>query len=420
VHHFEHRGGVLHAEEVPVPKIAADVGTPFYCYSTATLTRHYRVFDEAFSGLDRMICYSLKANSNQAVVATLARLGAGADVVSEGELRRALAAGIAPDKIVFSGVGKTERELVFALETNILCFNVESEPELELLSDLASSRDATANVSIRINPDIDAKTHAKISTGRKENKFGVPFTRARKVYARATKLPGIRVAGIDTHIGSQLTDLAPFDNAFRLISELVVELRADGHAIEHVDFGGGLGIPYRDDQAVPPLPSAYAETVKKHMNKIGCRVIFEPGRLIVGNAGILVTQVIYLKEGGDRTFIVVDAAMNDLIRPTLYDAYHRIGPVKETHAPEITCDIVGPVCESGDFLAQERLFPRPNAGDLLAIYSAGAYGAVQSGTYNSRLLIPEVLVNGEDFAIVRPRPTYDELIGLDRLPGWLA
>jgi diaminopimelate decarboxylase len=420
VHHFAHRRGVLYAEDVPVPRIAAGIGTPFYCYSTATLTRHYRVFDEAFSGLDRLICYSLKANSNQAVVATLARLGAGADVVSEGELRRALAAGIPPEKIVFSGVGKTAREIAFGLDSNIHCFNVESEPELELLSSLAASKGKTANVSIRINPNVDAMTHAKISTGRKENKFGVPFTHAREVYARATKLPGIRVVGIDAHIGSQLTDLQPFDNAFRLISELVVELRADGHTIEHVDLGGGLGIPYRDDQAAPPLPSAYAETVRKHMNKIGCRVIFEPGRLIVGNAGILVTEVLYVKEGGDRTFVIVDAAMNDLVRPTLYDAYHRIGPVKETSAPEITCDIVGPICESGDFFAHERPLPRPEASDLLAIYSAGAYGAVQSGTYNSRLLVPEVLVNGADFVAVRPRTTYDELLALDRLPDWLS
>ena len=419
MHHFAYRGGVLHAEDVPVPKIADAIGTPFYCYSTATLSRHYRVFDEAFAGLDHLICYSLKANSNQAVVATLARLGAGADVVSEGELRRALAAGIPPEKIVFSGVGKTARELAFGLESHIHCFNVESEPELELLSGIAASCGATANVSIRINPDVDAKTHAKISTGRKENKFGVPFSRAREVYARAAKLRGIRVVGIDTHIGSQLTDLAPFDNAFRLISELVVELRADGHTIEHVDLGGGLGIPYRDDQAAPPLPSAYAETVRKHMNKIGCRVIFEPGRLIVGNAGILVTEVLYVKEGGDRTFVIVDAAMNDLVRPTLYDAYHRIGPVKETNAAEISCDIAGPICESGDFFARERSLPRPEAGDLLAIYSAGAYGAVQSGTYNSRLLVPEVMVADDRFAVVRPRQTYDELIALDRIPEWL-
>jgi diaminopimelate decarboxylase len=420
VHHFAHRGGVLHAEDVPVPKIAAEVGTPFYCYSTATLERHYRVFDEAFSGLDHSVCYSLKANSNQAVVATLARLGAGADVVSEGELRRALAAGVPPEKIVFSGVGKTARELVFALETGILSFNVESEEELTLLSQLASERGLAAPVSLRINPNVDALTHEKISTGRKENKFGVPFTRARAVFARAASLPGIRAVGVDTHIGSQLTELEPFDNAFALLSELVMELREDGHAIEHVDLGGGLGIPYRDDAAAPPLPAAYADIVKKHMNKIGCRVIFEPGRLIAGNAGILVTEVTYVKEGGDRTFVIVDAAMNDLIRPTLYDAYHRIGPVRQSDAPEIVCDVVGPVCETGDFFARGRTLPRPEAGDLLAIYSAGAYGAVQAGTYNSRLLVPEVLVKDGAFAVVRPRQSYEELIGLDRVPEWLG
>ena len=420
MHHFAHRDGVLHAEGVSVPVIAAAIGTPFYCYSTATLTRHYRVFDEAFAGLDHMIAYALKANSNQAVVATLARLGAGADVVSEGELRRALAAGVTPDKIFFSGVGKTARELVFALQTGIRCFNVESEQELERLSALAAERGVEAPVSLRVNPDVDARTHEKISTGRKENKFGIPYGRARDVYRLAAALPAIRVAGVDLHIGSQITELAPFDNAFALLADLVLELRADGHAIGHVDLGGGLGIPYRDDEAAPPLPSAYADIVKKHMNKIGCEVVFEPGRLIVGNAGILVTEVVYVKEGSDRTFIIVDAAMNDLIRPTLYDAWHRIGPVRESAAPDIVADIVGPVCETGDFLARGRKLPRPEPGDLLAVYSAGAYGAVQSGTYNSRLLVPEVLVDGARFAVVRPRPTYEELIGLDRLPGWLA
>ena len=403
-----------------MPAIAAAVGTPFYCYSTATLTRHYRVFDDAFAGLDHMIAYAMKANSNQAVIATLARLGAGADVVSEGELRRALAAGIPPSKIVFSGVGKTAREMAFALDAGIHCFNVESEPELERLSEVAASRGAVAPVSLRINPDVDAGTHEKISTGRKEDKFGIPFGRAREIYHRAASLPDIRVAGIDMHIGSQITDLRPFDNAFGLLSELVVELRADGHAIDHVDLGGGLGIPYRDDLAAPPLPTAYADVVTKHMNKIGCRVIFEPGRLIAGNAGILVTEVIYVKEGEGRNFVIVDAGMNDLVRPTLYDAYHRIGPVRETNAPEIVCDVVGPVCETGDFLARGRSLPRPEPGDLLAVYSAGAYGAVQAGTYNSRLLVPEVLVNGGDFAVVRRRPTYGEMIGLDRLPDWLA
>ena len=403
-----------------MPAIAAAVGTPFYCYSAATLTRHYRVFEEAFSGLDHLICYAMKANSNQAVLATLAHLGAGADVVSEGELRRALAAGIAPDKILFSGVGKTAREMDFALAAGIACFNVESEPELASLSEIAEARGMRAPVSLRINPDVDAGTHEKISTGRKENKFGIPFGRARSVYAEAAARPGIRIAGIDMHIGSQITDLRPFDNAFALLSELVVELRADGHAIEHVDLGGGLGIPYRDDEAAPPLPAAYGDIVRKHMNKIGCRVIFEPGRLIAGNAGILVTEVIYVKEGAARNFVVVDAAMNDLIRPTLYDAWHRIGPVRETRADEILCDVVGPVCETGDFLARGRSLPRPQPGDLLAVYSAGAYGAVQAGTYNSRLLVPEVMVSGDRFAVVRPRQTYEDLIGLDRLPDWLS
>ncbi len=420
MHHFAHRNGVLHAEDVPVDALADAVGTPFYCYSTATLTRHYRVFTEAFAGIPHLICYAMKANSNQAVVATLARLGAGADVVSEGEMRRALAAGIPPDRIVFSGVGKTDRELAFGLDVGIRCFNVESEPELLHLSRIASERGLRAPVSLRINPDVDALTHEKISTGRKENKFGIPFDRARAVYGEAASLPGIRVAGIDMHIGSQITALAPFDNAFAVLAELVIALRADGHAIEHVDLGGGLGIPYRDDQAAPPLPTAYAEIVRKHMNAIGCTVLFEPGRLIAGNAGILVIRVIYVKEGQDRTFVIVDAAMTDLIRPTLYDAYHRIGPVVASDAPTIVCDVVGPVCETGDFLAKGISLPRPQEGDLLAVYSAGAYGAVQSGTYNSRLLVPETLVNGDAFAVVRPRPSYEELIGLDRLPPWLA
>ncbi len=421
MHHFVHKAGTLHAEEVRVAAIAEAVGTPFYCYSTATLTRHYQVFDAAFAGIDHMICYALKANSNQAVVATLARLGAGADVVSEGELRRAVAAGITPDRILFSGVGKTEAELDHALALGIRCFNVESEPELAVLSRLAAARGVAAPVSLRVNPDVDARTHEKIATGRKENKFGIPFSRAREVYAEAAGLAGIRIVGIDLHIGSQITDLQPFDDAFALVGELLGTLRADGHRIEHVDLGGGLGIPYRDDIAAPPLPDAYAAIVRKHMNAIGCQVIFEPGRLIAGNAGILVTRVIYVKQGAERTFVVVDAAMNDLVRPTLYDASHRIGPVAEDAGRAvITCDVVGPVCETGDYLARDIALAEPKPGELLAVYSAGAYGAVQSGTYNSRLLVPEVLVRGGEFAIVRPRPTYDDLIGLDRLPDWLS
>ncbi|MBZ9917938.1 diaminopimelate decarboxylase [Mesorhizobium sp. BR1-1-12] len=422
MNHFDYRDGVLHAEDVAISDIAATVGTPFYCYSTATLTRHYHVFVQAFAGLDALACYAMKANSNQAVLKTLARLGAGADVVSEGELRRALAAGIPASKILFSGVGKTAREMDFALAAGILCFNVESEPELELLSSRAVALGKVAPVSLRINPDVDARTHKKISTGKAENKFGIPWQKARQVYARAAELPGIKVTGIDTHIGSQITELQPFDDAFALLVELVGALRADGHAIEHVDLGGGLGIPYRVDNNPPPLPDAYAQIVRKHVTKLGLKVMFEPGRLIVGNAGILVSQVIFAKEGDAKNFLVVDAAMNDLIRPTLYDAFHDIRPVvlPPADAPRMTVDIVGPVCETGDYLGLDRDLPRLKSGDLIAIATAGAYGAVQAGTYNTRLLVPEVLVDGDRFHVVRPRQTYDELIGLDSIPDWLA
>ncbi|ESX22925.1 diaminopimelate decarboxylase [Mesorhizobium sp. LSJC264A00] len=422
MNHFDYRDGVLHAEDVPIPDIAASVGTPFYCYSTATLTRHYRVFAGAFAGLDTLVCYALKANSNQAVLRTLAKLGAGADTVSEGEMRRALAAGIPASKIVFSGVGKTAREMDFALEAGILCFNVESEPELELLSARATALGKVAPVSLRINPDVDARTHRKISTGKAENKFGIPWQRARQVYARAASLPGTKPIGIDTHIGSQITELQPFDDAFALLAELVGALRADGHAVEHVDLGGGLGIPYRTDNSPPPLPDAYAEIVRKHLTKLGVKVMFEPGRLIVGNAGILVSEVIFVKEGDAKNFLVVDAAMNDLIRPTLYDAFHDIKPVVQPPAdtPRMAVDVVGPVCETGDYLGLDRDLPRLKSGDLIAVTTAGAYGAVQSGTYNTRLLVPEVLVDGDRFHVVRRRQTYDELIGLDSVPDWLA
>jgi diaminopimelate decarboxylase len=421
VNHFDYRDGVLHAEDVPLPEIAAAVGTPFYCYSTATLTRHFRVFSQAFSGLDALVCYAMKANSNQAVLKTLAKLGSGADVVSEGELRRALAAGIPASKIMFSGVGKTAREMDFALAAGIHCFNVESEPELELLSTRAVAAGTVAPVSVRINPDVDAKTHRKIATGKAENKFGIPWQRARDVYARVRDLPGVRAAGIDMHIGSQITDLQPFDDAFALLAELVGTLRADGHDIAHVDLGGGLGVPYRFDNDPPPLPDAYADIVRRHVTKLGVKVIFEPGRLIVANAGILVSEVIYLKEGNAKNFLIVDAAMNDLIRPTLYDAFHDIRPVveKPVDAPRLNVDIVGPVCETGDYLGHDRNLPRLDAGDLIAVGTAGAYGAVQAGTYNTRLLVPEVLVDGDRFHIVRPRPSYEELIGLDSLPDWL-
>jgi diaminopimelate decarboxylase len=421
MNHFDYRNGVLHAEAVNLIELADKVGTPFYCYSTATLERHYRVFSEAFDGQNALVCYAMKANSNQSVLRTLAKLGAGADVVSGGELKRALAAGIPPEKILFSGVGKTETELRAALAADILCINVESEPELELLSRLACEAGKTVRISIRVNPDVDSGTHAKISTGKSENKFGVPLARARAVYARAAKLPGIKVTGVDVHIGSQITDLVPLEAAFRILAEFVQVLRADGHTISHVDFGGGLGIPYHLDRAAPPLPSAYAAMVKRVTHNLGCTLMFEPGRLIVGNAGILVTRVIYLKPGDARNFVVIDAAMNDLIRPTLYEAHHDILPVREAakNAPTIVADVVGPVCETGDYLALGRTLPEPRAGDLLAIMTAGAYGAVQSGTYNTRALIPEVLVKGDQYAVVRPRVEVEELIAMDKLAPWL-
>jgi diaminopimelate decarboxylase len=422
MHHFTYRNGVLHAEAVDLVNLARAVGTPFYCYSTATLTRHYEVFAGAFADVDALVCYAMKANSNQAVVKTLAELGAGADVVSGGELQRARAAGIAPDKIMFSGIGKTAAELALAVDEDILCVNVESEAELDLLSSIAAGKGRTARVSVRVNPDIDAKTHAKIATGKAENKFGIPISRARGVYAQAAKLPGLEVIGVDMHIGSQITELEPFDDAFALLSDFVRTLRADGHAISHIDLGGGLGIPYREDNDPPPHPDAYAAMVKRATRDLGCTLIFEPGRLIVGNAGILVTRVLYLKTGEAKTFVIVDAGMNDLIRPTLYEAHHDIRPVREPDpgAPRIVADVAGPVCESGDFIALDRDMVAPEPGDLLAVMTAGAYGAVQAGTYNTRALVPEVLVREGEWALVRPRLEVSELIALDRLPPWLG
>jgi diaminopimelate decarboxylase len=421
MHHFTYRHGVLHAEDVDLNALADAVGTPFYCYATATLERHYRVFAQAFADVDALICYAMKANSNQAVIATLARLGAGADVVSEGELLRARAAGIPAEKIMFSGVGKTERELALAVEQGILCVNVESEPELELLAAIGAQKGRATDISIRVNPDIDPKTHAKIATGKAENKFGIPISRAREVYAHAAKLKGVRVTGVDMHIGSQITELDPFSDAFALLADFVRELRADGHVIRHVDLGGGLGIPYREDNEPPPDPSAYAAVVKRATRDLDCQLIFEPGRLIVGNAGILVTRVLYVKRGEAKTFVIVDAGMNDLVRPTLYDAHHDLRPVKEAPvgAPRLIADLVGPVCESGDFIAQDRPMTEPKAGDLVAIMSAGAYGAVQASTYNTRALVPEVLVRKGEWALVRPRVSVQELIALDRMPAWL-
>lgn len=420
MHHFSYRDGMLHAEDVDLNIIADEIGTPFYCYSTATLERHYRVMTEAFKGSEHFICYAMKANSNQAVIKTMADLGAGMDVVSEGELRRALAAGVPGRKIVFSGVGKTAREMALALKEGVSCFNVESEPELELLSQITQRTGQRATISIRVNPDVDAKTHAKITTGKADNKFGISFTRASEIYARAAALPGLDVAGIDMHIGSQITELEPFEQAFRLMAELAVKLRSEGHNIRHLDLGGGLGVPYRGTNDVPPHPDEYAAMVRRTLGHLGLKYVLEPGRMIAGNAGILVSRVIYVKENDGHYFIIQDAAMNDLIRPTLYDAYHDIIPVKQAvdDTPVFTADVVGPVCETGDYLAKKRKLPKPEPGDLLATMTAGAYGAVQSGTYNTRPLIAEVLVKDGKWSLVRPRQTYEELIGLDHLALW--
>ncbi|PLX35722.1 MAG: diaminopimelate decarboxylase [Hyphomicrobiales bacterium] len=419
--HFDYRDGVLYAEDVPLTEIAAEVGTPAYVYSSATLTRHYQVFSRAFTGMDILVCYSVKANSNLAVLKTLADLGSGMDVVSSGELRRALAAGVPGERIVFSGVGKTRGEMREALEAGIYCFNVESEPELNALNEVAQAMGRRAPVALRINPDVDARTHAKISTGRAEDKFGIPWARAIEVYGLAAGLPGIEICGIDMHIGSQLTELAPFAEAVSRLGDLVQELRRRGHTIRHFDFGGGLGIPYQRGNAPPPHPTEYAEMIKALAARFDCRMVFEPGRMIAGNAGLLLARTLYVKQGENKRFAIVDAAMNDLVRPTLYSAHHDILPVAEPAAerPQHVYDIVGPICETGDFLANGRKMAELEAGDLIAVMSAGAYGAVQSGTYNTRLLVPEVLVKGDDYAVIRPRQNYEDLLGLDRMPPWL-
>jgi diaminopimelate decarboxylase len=421
MHHFTYRRGRLHAEAVDLARLAEEVGTPFYCYSSATLIRHYRVFAEAFAGTQALVCYSVKANSNLGVLATLAREGAGMDVVSEGELRRALAVGVLPEKIAFSGVGKTREEMAFALSRSIFAFNVESEPELRALSGTAAAMGVEARAALRVNPDVDAKTHHKIATGKAENKFGIPFAAALPLYRLARELPGIRASGVHMHIGSQITDLDPFRNAFLLLRELVESLRADGFALDFVNLGGGLGVPYRSDNAAPPLPTDYARIVKEAVGDLGVKLLFEPGRMIAANAGILVSRVLYVKRGEPKTFTIVDAAMNDLLRPTLYEAYHEIWPVAEpaSGAATVITDVVGPVCETGDYLAQERRLPELQPGDLICVMTAGAYGAVLASHYNSRLLVPEVLVSDENYALTRPRPSYEAMLQAERLPDWL-
>jgi diaminopimelate decarboxylase len=419
--YFLYKDGVLHAEDVPIAEIAASVGSPFYVYSTATLERHFRLFDEALDGLDHLVCYAMKAASNQAILKTLANAGAGMDVVSVGEYLRAKAAGVSGDKIVFSGVGKTADEIRVALQGGIRQFNVESEPEMEVLNAQAMALGMTAPITIRVNPDVDAKTHAKIATGKSENKFGIPIARARDVYAMAAAMPGLDVIGIDVHIGSQLTDLAPFEQAYLKVAELTETLRADGHDIRRLDLGGGLGIPYAHSNEAPPLPSDYGALIKRTVGHLGCEIEIEPGRLIAGNAGIMVSEVIYVKSGEGRDFLIVDGAMNDLIRPAMYEAHHDIIPVVEPPAgvARQPYDIVGPICESGDTFAKQRMMPPLESGDLIAFRSAGAYGAVMSSEYNSRLLIPEVLVNGDQFAVIRPRPTFEDMINRDTIPTWL-
>jgi diaminopimelate decarboxylase len=417
---FAYRKGALHVEDVALAAIAEAVGTPVYVYSTAALEQNYRAYEEALAGLDATICYALKANGNLAVIRTFARLGAGADVVSEGELRRALAAGVPPHKIVFSGVGKTRAEMAAALDAGIAQINVESEPELEALSEVASARGVTAPVALRVNPDVDPGTHDKISTGRKENKFGIEAEQAVALYARAQTMKGIRPVGLAVHIGSQLTDLAPYRETFGRIATLVRRLRADGHEVTHLDLGGGLGIVYRNE--TPPTPAAYGAVVREVIAPLGCAIAIEPGRSLVGNAGVLLTRVIYVKQGTARRFVIVDAAMNDLARPTLYDAYHDIVTVAAppAGAPVAPVDVVGPVCETGDTFAVGRPLAPAKAGDLLAIMTAGAYGAAMASTYNARPLVPEVLVHGGRFAEVRPRQDYDMMVKSDAMPPWLS
>lgn len=420
--HFIYRDGVLHAEDVAIPTIAEAVGTPFYVYSTATLTRHFRLFQDALSGLDHLICFAVKSNGNLAVLKTLGDLGAGMDVVSGGEYLRARAAGVPGERIVFSGVGKTRAEMRLALEGGIRQFNVESEPELRALSQVATELGKTAPIALRVNPDVDAKTHEKIATGKSENKFGIPIAKARAAYAEAAGLPGIRVVGVDVHIGSQLTDLAPFEQAFAKVADLTRALRADGHVITRLDLGGGLGIPYTRSNEAPPLPMDYGEVIRRTVGDLGCEIEIEPGRLISGNAGLLVASVIYLKEGEGRDFLILDAAMNDLVRPSMYGAHHDIVPVREPApgAAQRPFDVVGPVCETGDTFAKARSLPSLDEGDLIAFRSAGAYGAVMASEYNARPLVPEVLVSADHFAVIRARPSFDEMLNRDSIPEWLG
>ena len=420
--HFSYKDDFLHAEDVSIKEIAKHLGTPFYVYSTATLRRHFDLFESALSGLDHLICYAVKASSNQAILRTLAKFGAGMDVVSGGEYKRARDAGVEGNRIVFSGVGKTISEMKMALSEGVRQFNVESEEELFVLSRLANSMDRLAPITLRVNPDVDAKTHEKIATGKAENKFGIPISRAREVYALAASLPGIKVVGIDIHIGSQLTQLLPFEEAYKKIADLTNILRSDGHEIMRLDLGGGLGIPYGSKDGTPPTPKEYGQMIKRVLGHLNCEIEIEPGRLLVGNAGLLVSEVIYVKKGHDREFLILDAAMNDLLRPALYEAYHDIVPIVKSRREhkDAVYDIVGPVCETGDTFAKSRQMNKCKPGDLLAFRSAGAYGAAMASEYNTRPLVPEVLTNNGDYVVIRDRPSLEEIIARDKIPDWLA
>ena len=420
--HFSYKDDFLHAEDVSIKEIAKHLGTPFYVYSTATLRRHFDLFESALNGLDHLICYAVKASSNQAILRTLAKFGAGMDVVSGGEYKRARDAGVDGNRIVFSGVGKTISEMKMALSEGVRQFNVESEEELFVLSRLANSMDRLAPITLRVNPDVDAKTHEKIATGKAENKFGIPISRAREVYALAASLPGIKVVGIDLHIGSQLTQLLPFEEAYKKIADLTNILRSDGHEIMRLDLGGGLGIPYGSKDGTPPTPKEYGQMIKRVLGHLNCEIEIEPGRLLVGNAGLLVSEVIYVKKGHDREFLILDAAMNDLLRPALYEAYHDIVPIVKSRLEhkDAVYDIVGPVCETGDTFAKSREMNKCKPGDLLAFRSAGAYGAAMASEYNTRPLVPEVLTNNGDYVVIRDRPSLEEIIARDKIPDWLA
>ena len=420
--HFSYKDDFLHAEDVSIKEIAKHLGTPFYVYSTATLRRHFDLFESALNGLDHLICYAVKASSNQAILRTLAKFGAGMDVVSGGEYKRARDAGVEGNRIVFSGVGKTISEMKMALSEGVSQFNVESEEELFVLSRLANSMDRLAPITLRVNPDVDAKTHEKIATGKAENKFGIPISRAREVYALAASLPGIKVVGIDLHIGSQLTQLLPFEEAYKKIADLTNILRSDGHEIMRLDLGGGLGIPYGSKDGTPPTPKEYGQMIKRVLGHLNCEIEIEPGRLLVGNAGLLVSEVIYVKKGHDREFLILDAAMNDLLRPALYEAYHDIVPIVKSRLEhkDAVYDIVGPVCETGDTFAKSREMKKCKPGDLLAFRSAGAYGAAMASEYNTRPLVPEVLTNNGDYVVIRDRPSLEEIIARDKIPDWLA